>query len=248
MTCPVCGEALPEDSKFCQFCGNKIEYRQERKERVPAEESAVQKAFADQKEKIESDKETKRRKRRSVLYGILGVTLAVLVAVNSVQSKNIERLSSQYDDVQEQLDSANQSVQEQDETIRSKDASIQQYIEERDQYKENNETYTRIEQWIAKHGKGYKEDKSFYAGSNVIAVKTGESATLDVYYKGKRTVWCSATSDECSTKLGKKSASNIQKLTVTGEKAGITELVFALGKKKKADDKESFRVLVIVTP
>lgn len=40
MKCPVCGQVLPEDSQFCQYCGRKLSFREEPPAAAPEEEPA----------------------------------------------------------------------------------------------------------------------------------------------------------------------------------------------------------------
>ena len=69
----------------------------------------------------------------------------------------------------------------------------------------------------------------------------------EMLVKGNRSVWASTTNRCCSTDWSKKWSGNTTQLRITGVTTGVTEIIFRLGNSNKADEQESFRVLVIVT-
>ena len=114
-------------------------------------------------------------------------------------------------------------------------------------HKINIDYFFEIQKWVKTHGKKYIEDNSFHTWTNVIAVNVGQTIDLDLYYRGNQVIRLSKTNGNCSTEWSKKWAENTTKLVITGNKFGLSELIFRLGDLEKANEEESFRVLVIVT-
>ena len=249
MICPNCQNRILDDSKFCPFCGKKTDQTQnlpikETASRMPkpaptkVTESKRPKPTPSTKLiKTEKPKTTttsyiipdKEKKGASTAFTWLAslLVIALLISTCYLLYERNELLTT--------IEARNRTIASQNKTIDSQADSIAEY-------KDDSEIVDTVRKWGKKYGKSFRSQSDYKAGSNAVIVRVGESASISISYSGKRTVWLSQSNNNVTAEWGK----NIKTVKVTGKKAGTSELIFSLGNKKKADSKESFRVLVIV--
>ena len=117
MTCPQCGHKLPDDSKFCQYCGTAISEKEPVLPIVTVEPATRTPAVLPLKTQptptetiTEQPPKTKKCKRHIVLPIILGIVTLLLGGLNVVQyTQNV--------DMQELVSSQNESLLAKDEEI-----------------------------------------------------------------------------------------------------------------------------------
>ena len=227
MKCANCQNEITDDSKFCPFCGEKTGIK-------PLSVAVVSPATES------NENNTKKRERTGsklsrwmiclLIIALLGGNIGELTIINN-QKQDIDSLVSQLSS--EQAKSAELNT------------DLSKTKVERDKYKTDYGYYSAIKQFMKSHGSEYKKDPSFHAYSNIIAVKKGQTEKLGVYYGGNRYIWVDYESPYIGVKWDD-SKSSTPHLSITGKKAGVSELSFSLGNEKKSDDKIAFRVLVIV--
>lgn len=172
---------------------------------------------------------------------------------NTKQAARLTQITGEYDQMTEKYNQAlsDLSITEENykQAVRANEALNGELSSAKDaqgQYKANSDKYSTIINWIDQHASEYKKASDYFAGSNVIAVKVGETVALDVTYKGNRYMWEKTTTGRCKADWGKDWSDNTTQLEITGVRAGTSEIVFYLGDEEHADTTESFRVLVIV--
>ena len=216
MVCPICKNEIPDDSKFCPFCGELIETPKTYAAKEPeAEEYGTY--------------ETPGKKKST---WVLWLLIAALFLGNIYQymlfqgqKHDLEQMTTKYDSAVKRSE---------------------QLKKERDGYKENSDYYTEIQKFIKEHGSEYKEDSAYHAYSNIIAVRKGQTVKLGVYYKGNRTIWANYHGSNVEVDWIDKSSGNVSHLKITGKKVGTSIIDFSLGNNKKSDSKVNFHVLVVV--
>ncbi len=153
--CPHCGKGLPRDSKFCQFCGMKIERLQNNGKQMSEE----------------------------------------------ITYPQVEQ--------------------------------------------EGHNTSTISVDWYVKYGEGYNKSDKLHVGSNLIAVRTGETVRFEVFNQIPKTSWVNASNAQCRVKWGSWIDNNRILIEITGVQAGTSELIFSIGPDKN-ERSEVFRVFVII--
>ena len=257
--CAKCGKEIPGDSAFCPFCGNEI------KNIIEAETATICEQASDKKKSTtipnNPDKNvdspikpaTKSRRGAVVAIVLLSVILLALAGLNIYQhtelqksTDTIQKYSATIKDKSTEIASlkkANEKLEKEKEAaVSAKNAAIT----EKNKAVKQNQTFTTIKNWVEKYSKSFRSHSTYYAASNVIAVKVGETVELSITYTGSRHVWKGMTGNACKAEWSKQWSSHTTSVKITGVSAGTSEISFYLGDSTKADSQESFRVLVIV--
>ena len=267
INCKKCEKQIPDDSVFCPFCGEAIELLdsnviteeiteiQETDNRTQNSESITD---AEPKETETKKKESpakieKSHKRATVAAIILAVLVGALAGLNIFQYRSIQTITAEKEALTSEnidLKDSNAKFEEQrNKAITERDTEKKEKeraISNSQQYRAASYRYNEIKSWIDKHSREFHASNSYYAASNVIAVKKGETVNLEITYTGNRNVWARTTNSNCKAEWTKIWSGNRTSLKVTGVTEGVTGIIFSLGDSKSADSKESFRVLVIV--
>ncbi|MBQ9827079.1 MAG: hypothetical protein IJM62_00185 [Lachnospiraceae bacterium] len=153
---------------------------------------------------------------------------------------NTSAISEELDTVKWERDEAQQQITR---LQQEKDAAVQ----EKENAQEGNSRFEEIISWAASHRKEYNSSSNYYAGSNTIVVKAGETAKLKITRKEKNWGWVKyENSSVCTAEWTKEWDGSVTEVNVKGVSAGITELVFSESKDENSTQTERFRVLVIV--
>ena len=263
--CPYCGKESPEGSKFCQFCGKKTEPLVT----LPKKEESAS------ARKMDMDNAPSSEKRRNgsvwkwvsiaLIVALLGGTVYLLSErsnnkkiINELMDDNVKYLSENVDLMAKNSDLLiqNTDLMQKNSDLVEKTNSLteqkKQAIQERDAAKQEskkaigeNRRFEAIKTWADSHRDEYSKKTTYYAGSNAVIVKKGETANLSIIYNGQTTIWERPTNDYCSAEWSRQWDYGKTTLKITGVRVGTSEIVFSEGKDKN-NVTECFRVLVIV--
>lgn len=100
---------------------------------------------------------------------------------------------------------------------------------------------TNMSSFLTFSSNSYQSYADFNAGSNVIAVKVGQSVELPVTAPKKGTKLFSIDNNNCEAEWMEKSGGGTGYLKITGKKVGTTKIFFSI-----KDGNASFPILVIV--
>lgn len=98
--------------------------------------------------------------------------------------------------------------------------------------------------WYIRYGDGYFKNEKLYTGSNLIAVRVGDTVKLSVFNLIPKSSWVSVSNTNCDIKWGTWIDNKRTYIEVTGRRAGTAEVVFSTGDIDKR--REAFRVFVII--
>ena len=271
MDCKKCGKQIPDDSVFCPFCGEAMELLDsiaiteditEIQETDNGTQNSESITDAEPKETEPGTKEfpakiEKPHKRATFAAIILAVLVGALAGLNIFQYHNNnlklqtittekEALSSENAELKDSNakleEQKNKAITERDTAKKEKEKAISNS----QQYRIASTRYNGIKTWIEKHCKDFHASNSYYAASNVIAVRVGETVNLEIVYSGNRNLWERTTNSNCKVDWNMGWSNNRTSEKIEGVSEGTSEIIFSLGDSNKADAKESFRVLVIV--
>lgn len=253
INCPHCGKEVPEGSKFCQFCGEKIAPQISAvKEDEPVQDQKPENKQIENKQPKEEKEKTKTKVWKwltitviVVLLGGVGYLLydrSVHIAqIDELAGQNIELINDNTEFMQqntELMTQITQTTQERDQAKIEKAQALQELRQETAQL-------NTIKKWANAHSSEYSSRTTYYAGSNAILVKAGETVKLSVIYKGQTTIWETTSNGNCTAEWIKTWDNSITSVKITGVKEGTTELIFSEGKDEDHLT-ERFRVLVII--
>ena len=259
--CVNCGKEIPEDSVFCPFCGVSVETIEteatEEKEIESTEVATKEGSKAPQEKTSLQNKKGKPTRGSVIAIVILAVLIGVLAGFNVYQYYNTRAQVLTWNTEKENLLSENAALKDSKTKLEEQNKKLTterdkakqeraQAVSNSQQYKANSNTFEQIKTWIKNHCKDFHSNNSFYAASNAVVVKVGETVYLDITYTGNRNIWEHTTNSSCKVEWTKSWSGNRTSVKITGTYAGMNEIVFSLGDANKADAKESFRVLVIV--
>ena len=252
IVCKKCGKQLPDDSLFCQYCGellDRSDLQKANEENTVYNENASNLYRATAEDKTANSREDDAKKEKTSHRGSVIAVVVLSVLICCLAGLNIYQYFSNNETLQV-LRAENDSLKENNAKLKEeKTQAISERIaarKERDQAKSDSREYETVKSWVTKYGKGFQAQNSYYAASNIIAVKAGETVNLSITYTGNRTLWLSTTTACCKADWGSGWSGNTTNVKISGVSAGTSELIFSLGNNDEADSKESFRVLVIV--
>lgn len=263
MICNKCKSPLPDDSEFCQFCGNRIEVHQTATAPVPKAvvvqstptPSVSAKSFSSgttESDKISHERSVqfsqKPRKKARVLTILLSIVLVLSISGNIVQ---FFYHSYHTEDIREQLAAANKTIDDKDESITSyknkissQTTTINQQKNEISNLKAKGGYFDDIVSDMRYGNAGYASS-NFFASDSVIVVGKNDTDckfTLTANWSNGGTVeveysssaaWVSFDNDEWYTST---------KMTVHPRSKGVTVVTFS-----NDVDSKTFKVLIIVT-
>ena len=252
IVCKNCGKQLPDDSLFCQYCGELLDCVDLKKANegnsIDNEKASNLYNATTENEAANSlggvaKKEKTTRRVPIIAIIVLSVLLCGLAGLSFYQhfsySETLQVLRAENDSLKEN----NTKLEEEKARAVSERNTARR---ERDQAKRGSREYETVKSWVTQYGKGFHVQNSYYAASNIIAVKVGETVNLSITYTGNRTLWLNTTDTCCKADWGSGWSGNTTTVKISGISAGTSELIFSLGNTDQADSNESFRVLVIV--
>lgn len=263
--CSKCGKEIPDDSEFCPFCGAIVSINQNLQDSNPSASQISKSEDSDLIDVGDSFELTsKKRRNRIIIIISLALLFGLLIGLSIYQyysyKSTLQSYSAELDSYSESLKEKNALISELNETnaaLTEKNTKLQEEkkkaisektaaINEKNKALAESKRYETIKTWVKDYGKGFHSSTSYYAASNMVAVKVGETVSLDITYTGNRHVWKQSTNRNCTVEWSKNWSNHTTKVNIKGVTEGTTEIIFKLGDSEKSDSKESFRVLVIV--
>lgn len=250
MYCSQCGHQLPDDSRYCPYCGNAMGLTQNMaKERnVPGENKY---------------REMNRNLKGWIIF--LMVLILLLIGGNGYQyylsrNTNTELLSvgSSLETVREDLNQATVSLEEKDKTIDKLEKEKDRITTQRDGYKTKAEYFDTVSSFLqganddagnkllqALNGSntGYAAD-NFKIDRNIILVNKGTTTKLNLtayWYTGGNVKISYSPAGIADISFDNNSWGTTTSLTVKGVKAGITKATFT-----NDQDSNKFNIMIIV--
>jgi len=186
MECKKCRNTIPDDSKFCPFCGDDIEKQRE----------------AQTKEEKKKDK-GKSPRWLVVSLAVLCVVLAGLAVCQSFEVRKekdtITELTDAYNNQLYEIEKYKETISQKEALVRQSDANAVDYRKKWEAAEKKAETaeaknratevnitnagkYDQIEAFARKQSIGFSSNK-FYTKSPVVLMKKGETKTIAVVDK-----------------------------------------------------------------
>lgn len=174
VVCPNCGKEIPENSKFCQFCGEKNATH------IPV--SIDDKPIQDQTIEIKQPKGEKEKTKGKTWKWVAIATIIALVGGigyllydRSVHVKEISELAG----MNIELMNTNVDLMTENSELMEQVADLTEQKQQASQNKED--LYNKVMlDWVKAHGNDYIKDLSFYSNTSVVFVRKGETVPLTV--------------------------------------------------------------------
>lgn len=264
MICNKCKSTLPDDSEFCQFCGNRIEVHKEQAPKLEPVTTPIQTATVSpvtekpvlvRTAEINTGREAKKepalqvdRKKTKVLPIILTIALVLSIIGNIVQF-----FFHSYDteDIREQLAAAKETIADRDESITSyknkissQTTTINQQKTEISNLKDKGSYFDDIVSDMRYGNAGYASS-NFFASDSVIVVGKNDTDckfTLTANWSNGGTVEVEYSSSAAWVSFDNDEWYTSTQMTVHPRSKGVTVVTFS-----NDVDSKTFKVLIIVT-
>lgn len=266
MKCIHCGQPLPEDSKFCQYCGEKISLEAAA---VTAEKIAVDIAAKEQPVSVDEPQEKQntepqtsisvseqthraekksRRKASVVIPWILFLLAAICLGallLHTVQIQNqTEAQQLKLEELQAQISELENTVANQKSVIADQTAKISTQIEEHAREKKKADMFDLLCSGL-KSGKIGTGSEDFKVSDGVVILSKGASKKIDLvtsWDEDGGTIDFYTTNDCCTIDFTEDSWYDSTKLSIKGNSAGVTIATFF-----NTANSDTFKVVIIVT-
>ncbi len=217
MNCPKCWKAIPEDSKFCQFCGYKFE---------------VQKILSDVAENPSKKEKNGMSKLEKILICVSTIILIGLAVLGLILGNQISELNAENASLNDEISTLNASLKQSRTNYNNLNNSLQEAKKFSDP----------IRAFSTGKDKTFKKAKEFFAESNAIVVPKGETYSLKVYCSINTTVYFETESGNAvSSEWSKNWSGYYTSVNFTGVSSGTSILKFYNDANSKP-----FYVLIIV--
>lgn len=222
MICPKCNHILPDDSTFCQFCGELIE------------KAADQKMVEIASPEAEASPSQKDRKKPVAI--ILAIALLLSVIANAAQLYYSSMRAEEIDGLNQNIAAKAEEVAELKQEISSKNNKISSLQAEYNNYK-------TLCNFIKNETPGYGSNL-FYVSDGLIVLNqhASKEITLTTLYYGYVTISTKASGNSATISFNEDSwYGSSTTLTVYGRSKGITTVTFSTNV-----DTTTFKVMVVV--
>lgn len=222
MKCFKCGQALPEDSEFCQYCGNKIEVLAESV--LYKESDTVNAAETSLKERMPKNK---------MILGAVVAVIIVLIGLNIYQFTSATVLKDEINTLNKKMESLNTQLDE-------KQESVDTYL---DKYLVSNvkaEKYDKIVEFLTSSKAGYASN-NFYASDKILVLKNGKANIIDITCKYPATINSYWSDSNISGEWISSRNNYTSYMMIEAKSKGIGMVKFA-----NDVNNESFEVMVVV--
>lgn len=264
MVCDKCKSILPDDSEFCQFCGNRIEAHKEQTSKLepvaspirtatvsPVTEKPVPVRTAERNTgKVHPNEPAVQttRKKAKVLPIILAIALSLSIIGNIAQ---FFFHSYHTEEIREQLAVAKDTIADRDESITSyknkissQTTTINQQKTEISNLKDKGSYFDDIVSDMRYGNAGYASS-NFFASDSVIVVGKNDTDckfTLTANWSNGGTVEVEYSSSAAWVSFDNDEWYTSTKMTVHPRSKGVTVVTFS-----NDVDSKTFKVLIIVT-
>ena len=230
---PSANSKPTKNNRYCQYCGKLLD---------------------SEKKRCASCGKTQRKKIPLLLVLIPALILVALAGLNVYQyiqynaaltekNDSIDKLTAdnlsltkEISDLTNEIDELTDDISDMDQELDDMNKTVQSHVTAKAIYQNLSSFFS------SNKASSYNKYKSFFADTNVVVVREGESATLSVTYKGNNTIWMDAEKDYYIDYEWLHGWSNdTTKAQVTGKNAGSTLLTFGI-----EDSSDRFYVMVIV--
>lgn len=272
MRCNHCGQPLPEDSKFCQYCGEKISLEAAQSSEaaavtaekmtvdIAAEEKPV--AVNETQEKlntepqkpisISSQKNRTEKKGRSKASAVIPWVLFLLTAIctgllliHAVQiQKQTEVQQLKIEELQTQISELENTVESQKSVIEDQTAKISKQTEEHAEEKKKADMFDLLCSGL-RSGKIGTGSEEFKVSDGVVILSKGTSKKIDLitaWGEGGGTIDFYITNDCCTIDFTEDSWYDSTKLFIKGNSVGVSIATFF-----NTANSDTFKVVIIVT-
>jgi len=264
MRCIHCGNPLPKDSKFCQYCGEKLSLTKEQSSEaaetavITEEKEAVsvrshedlntepKKPTSLSEQKHRSEKRS-RRKASAVIPWVLFLLTAICFGVLLIHTFNIQNQSKQQVDtitnLQLQIDELESTVEKQLSAIESQTANFQAERTEFSAARKKAEMFDLLCMDLRSGNIGWGSE-DFRVSEGIILLSKGTTKYIDLFTQGEspQTVNFYTINDCCTVDIKANSWINSTKVSITGHSVGVNVALFS-----NTANSDTFKVLIIVT-
>ena len=266
MICRRCGKEIPDDSLFCELCGQPIETRPEeefKQSESEAKETAISPQAAAEEIKPVSEPKASKLPRKKVsgktivqfaAAAVLILSLIGNIVLGIQLSENVDELAesqTELADVSKKLEEKGKSLAKAQTNISGLETQVDNLeYKLKDAQKRINSLSTAGDMFddisefaYSFKSKGYKQYSDIYTYSNAVIIKQGQVEEIYIVWANNGTIRC-GNSDESivSPQWSNKWTGNSITLFVTGLKAGTSVLTIT----NSYNDHE-LKILVIVT-
>ena len=255
-TCPKCNHALPKDSEFCQFCGNRISAKpiapQVAIPAAPIAKPSPNVVATDAPSHQSVPGKTAPQKKSQKKWKIVAIILIVFVVI-SLAANVAQFFYHDYStaDIQAQLDAANKTIAEKDASITSyknkissQTTTINQQKTEISNLKTKSGYFDDIVSGMRYGNAGYAAS-NFFSNDSVIVVSKSNSSykfTLTANWSNGGTVEVDYSSSCAYVTFDNNEWYTSTKMTVHPRSKGVTVVTFS-----NSVNSQTFKVLIIVT-
>ena len=255
-TCPKCNHALPKDSEFCQFCGNRVSAKPVAPQAViptaPIAKPSPKVVSADSHTHQSTPEKATPQKKNQKKWKIAAIILIVLVVI-SLAANVAQFFYHDYStaDIQAQLDAANKTIAEKDASITSyknkissQTTTINQQKTEISNLKTKSGYFDDIVSGMRYGNAGYAAS-NFFSNDSVIVVSKSNSSykfTLTANWSNGGTVEVDYSSSCAYVTFDNNEWYTSTKMTVHPRSKGVTVVTFS-----NSVNSQTFKVLIIVT-
>ena len=262
MKCPKCGNKIPEDSDFCQYCGFEIKEAEVHTKKEPEHKnpSKLESCFTyipNSSIKNELDNEKSKNQPRSSPKYITLVAILIVLLIGSIgfnvyqylyNQNNVDKLKELSDSSEKfylEIEDKNNTILKQDAELKSQASEISALKTKVSSLNVYSKNYASIVD-IAKLGNLGYASNSFHSSDSIIVVKKGErnkkftltaswsnGGTVDVDYNPKY--------PSASVEFDNNSWSTSTTMTINPKCAGMTTVTFS-----NDVNNQTFNMIIIV--
>ena len=243
--CPMCGKEIPADSKFCQFCGKRIQIQTEVTTQpvIPVPQKTNEKHTKQWREQSNNGK------TKSV-FPILSILLIIaLFFSNVLLLANKNTIKKENEILQESIKKAEEEIVKKDQTIKAQEKTIQQAQNKIEEYEAkvdslniSDSTISSMKTWLYNHSNEFQLNSTFMASTNVVFVRVGNTTSITVTStKNGSLSFSNQNSRCCRVEWGEKWIGNTIALEISGMREGLSAVTIT-----RENNTANFQILIFV--
>lgn len=239
MLCPKCQSSLPDDSRFCHYCG--IDIKQFEAEN-PKEINPEGKTEMQPEEKTKAAVAGEKKYFKGLIASLIAcvVLVGVTIWLGTSQSATIKHQEEKISALEASNSTLQNSLNQKTDQFNRAQESLKAEKEKVNKYKPGYDEFNTITSFMRSQGRFYNKYKDYYCNTNFLVLSKGETADIKVTCTRYTTIYWARDNANISCQWGDWSGYSLP-LTITANKVGTSVITLTNDK-----NSETLYVLVVV--